>query len=67
MNPGSILDEFEKKLERLNKPIIQKSDLHILAEVIAEKSEKSGQPGFKFPTNEEMLEAIGCVEPNPEV
>ena len=67
MNPGSVLDEFEKKLERLNKPIIQKSDLHKLAEVIAEKGEKSGQPGFKFPTNEEMLEAIGCVEPKPEV
>lgn len=67
MNPGSILEELEKKLERLNKPIIQKSDLHTLAEVIAEKGEKAGQPGFKFPTNDEMLEAIGCVQPNPEV
>ncbi len=59
VNPNSILDEFRGKQKKLNKPIIQKSDLKELAEASAEEAAKSGLPAFKYNTNEEMLAAMG--------
>jgi ferredoxin--NADP+ reductase len=64
VDPASILDEFKAKLDRLNKPVIQKPDLHKLADAVAVKAEKSGLPMYRFPTNEEMLAAMGCFEPH---
>jgi len=59
VNPTSILDEFTAKLDKLNKPIIHKSDLQKLVEVEIMEAEKSGLPAYKFPTNDEMLAAMG--------
>jgi ferredoxin/flavodoxin---NADP+ reductase len=59
VNPGSILDELAIKLKKLNKPIVQKSDLLKLAEAEAIEAAKLGLPAFKFATNDEMLAAMG--------
>jgi hypothetical protein len=45
--------------KKLDKPIIQKSDLKKLAEASAEEAAKSGLPAFKYATNDEMLAAMG--------
>jgi ferredoxin--NADP+ reductase len=63
VNPTSILDEFIAKLDKLNKPIIHKSDLQKLLEVEITEAEKSGLPAYKFPTNDEMLAAMGLKKP----
>lgn len=59
VNPGSILDEFTAKLDKLNKPIIHKSDLQKLIAAEVMEAEKFGLPAYKFPTNDEMLVAMG--------
>jgi len=59
VDPGSILDELIAKLNKLNKPIIQKPDLQKLAEAEAAEAAKLGLPAFKYATNEEMLAAMG--------
>jgi ferredoxin/flavodoxin---NADP+ reductase len=61
VDPGSILDELSVKLKKLNKPIIQKSDLVKLAEAEAIEAAKLGLPAFKFATNDEMLTAMGLI------
>ncbi len=63
VNPTSILDEFTAKLDKLNKPIIRKSNLQKLVEVEVMEAEKSGLPAYKFPTNDEMLAAMGFKKP----
>jgi hypothetical protein len=59
LDPGNILDEFKAKLNKLNKPIIQKSDLQKLVEAEATEAAKLELPEFKFATNDEMLAAMG--------
>ena len=59
VDPGSIMDELTAKLNKLNKPIIQKPDLQKLAEAEAAEAAKLGLPAFKYATNEEMLAAMG--------
>ena len=59
VDPGSILDELTAKLNKLNKPIIQKPDLQKLAEAEAAEAAKLGLPAFKYATNQEMLAAMG--------
>lgn len=63
VDPGSILDEFKTKLSKLDKPIIQKSDLKKLEEAQIEEAEKSGLPAHKYATNDEMLEIMGFKNP----
>jgi ferredoxin--NADP+ reductase len=63
MNPASILDEFTAKMDKLNKPIIHKSDLQKLIEAEVKEAEKSGLPAYKFPTNDEMLVVMGLKKP----
>jgi ferredoxin--NADP+ reductase len=59
VDPKSILDEFIGKQKTFNKPIIQKSNLKMLAEVCAAEAAKLGLPAFKYATNKEMLAAMG--------
>jgi ferredoxin/flavodoxin---NADP+ reductase len=59
VDPGSIMDELTAKLNKLNKPIIQKPDLQKLAEAEAAEAAKLGLPAFKYATNQEMLAAMG--------
>ena len=61
VDPGSVLNELTVKLKKLNKPIIQKSDLSKLAEAEAIEAAKLGLPAFKFATNDEMLAAMGLI------
>jgi len=61
VDPGSVLNELTVKLKKLNKPIIQKSDLSKLAEAEAFEAAKLGLPAFKFATNDEMLAAMGLI------
>jgi ferredoxin/flavodoxin---NADP+ reductase len=63
VNPNSILNEFKDKLDKLDKPIIRKSDLQKLIEAEAKEAEKSGSPAYKFATNDEMLAVIGLKKP----
>jgi ferredoxin--NADP+ reductase len=58
-DPGSVLGEFNEKLGKLNKPVVQKPDLLKLLEVERAEAEKQGLPAFKFGTNAEMLAAMG--------
>jgi hypothetical protein len=59
VTPGTLLDEFTAKLNRLNKPIVRKSDLQKLTEAEAVEAVRLGLPAVKFATNEEMLAAMG--------
>jgi ferredoxin--NADP+ reductase len=59
LDPGTLLDEFTAKLNKLNKPIIRKSDLQKLVEAEANEAVKLGLPEFKYATNDEMLAAMG--------
>jgi ferredoxin--NADP+ reductase len=59
VDPASVLDEFFAKLERLNKPIIRKDDLHKLEEAELTQAEKLDLPAFKYATNDEMLTVMG--------
>jgi ferredoxin--NADP+ reductase len=63
VDPRSILDEFVSKSEKLNKPIIHKSDLQKLAEAEFIEAEKLGLPTFKFASNDEMLTVMGFKNP----
>ncbi|MGC9348321.1 MAG: FAD-dependent oxidoreductase [Anaerolineae bacterium] len=45
-------------LERLDKPIVDKSDALRLMEIEAREAEARDEPGFKFKTNAEMLAAL---------
>jgi hypothetical protein len=54
-----VLGEFNEKLGKLNKPVVQKPDLLKLLEVERAEAEKQGLPAFKFGTNAEMLAAMG--------
>ena len=45
-------------LDRLGKPIVDKSDALRLMEIEAREAEAREQPGFKFRTNVEMLAAL---------
>lgn len=63
MSPTSILDEFTAKMDKLNKPIIHKSDLQKLIEAEVKEAEKSGLPAYKFPNNDEMLVVMGLKKP----
>ena len=63
IDPNSVLNEFTEKLNRLNKPVIQKPDLLKLSEVERAEAIKKGLATFKFGTNEEMLKAIGLKLP----
>jgi ferredoxin/flavodoxin---NADP+ reductase len=58
-DPGSVLGEFNEKLGKLNKPVVQKPDLLKLLEVERAEAEKQGLSAFKFGTNAEMLAAMG--------
>jgi ferredoxin--NADP+ reductase len=59
LDPSAILGEFTAKLNKLNKPIIRKSDLQKLVEADANEAVKLGLPEFKYATNDEMLTAMG--------
>jgi len=61
VDPVSLLDELTAKLKKLNKPIIQKSDLLKLTEAEAIEAAKLGLPAFKFATDDEMLAAMGLI------
>jgi ferredoxin/flavodoxin---NADP+ reductase len=63
LDPASIMDEFKARLEGLEKPVIRKHDVLKLSEVVAQEAERLGIPAFKYPTNEEMLTALGYIEP----
>jgi hypothetical protein len=63
INPNSILDEFKAKLDRLNKPIIHKSDVQKLVEAENSEAQKSGLPAYKYGTNDEMLAVMGFKKP----
>jgi hypothetical protein len=56
------MDEFKARLSKLNKPIIQKSDLQKLSEAEVTETEKAGMPAYKFSTNDEMLVAMGLKQ-----
>jgi ferredoxin--NADP+ reductase len=59
VDPRSIMDELTAKLNKLQKPVIQKSDLQKLAEAEVAEAAKLGLPAYKFATNDEMLAAMG--------
>lgn len=59
LDPSAILGEFTAKLNKLNKPIIRKSDLQKLVEAESNEAIKLGLPEFKYATNDEMLTAMG--------
>ncbi len=63
VDPKAVLDEFEAKLAKLNKPIIQTADVTKLAEAQMAEAEKFGLPAFKYASNDEMLAAIGVKNP----
>ena len=63
VDPSSVLEEFKMRLNKLNKPIVQKPDLKKLAEAQEIEAEKSGMLAYKYATNDEMLETMGFKRP----
>lgn len=63
VDPRAILDEFESKLAKLNKPIIRKADISRLTLAQMAEAEKLGLPAYKYASNDEMLSAIGLKNP----
>ncbi len=55
----SILNELRSKLENLNKPVVQKTDLRKLFVAEQAEAEKSGLPDYKYATNDEMFTVMG--------
>jgi ferredoxin--NADP+ reductase len=63
VDPKSILDDFTGRLEKLNTPVIYKKDLDRLFEAAQAEAEKLGLPAYKYATNDEMLAAMGLINP----
>jgi ferredoxin/flavodoxin---NADP+ reductase len=59
VDPKAIWSEFESKLAKLNKPIIQKADISMLAEAQMAEAEILGMPAYKYASNDEMLTVLG--------
>ncbi len=59
VDPSSVLEVFQARLAKLDKPFIQKPDLQKLGEAMEHEAEKSGLPAYKYATNDEMLEIMG--------
>jgi len=51
------------KMKSLNKPVITKEDIKRLEAIESEETKKRGLEEFKFSSNEEMLQAMGLVQP----
>jgi ferredoxin--NADP+ reductase len=66
VDPGSILTEFKTRLDKLNKPIVHKSDVQKLIEAELTEAEKKDLPAYKFATNDEMLAVMGLKKPITE-
>ncbi len=63
IQPANIrMDDVNKKMRELNKPVITKEDVKRLEAVEAEEARKRGLAEFKFASNEEMLLAMGLME-----
>jgi hypothetical protein len=63
VDPAGMMDEFEARLDRMNKPVIKKDDVRKLAGILVEKAQELSLLAYRFPTNEEMLAAIDRLEP----
>ena len=58
LNPQGILDELEKRLGRLEKPVVHKTDLVRLLDQERCEAQRLGIEEFKFDSNEAMLKAM---------
>ncbi len=56
-----ILDELEKRVNRLGKPVVRKEDLLRLIEKERCEAQRLGLDEFKFDANEDMLRAMGLA------
>jgi ferredoxin--NADP+ reductase len=61
-SPMSAIEALESKLNRLDKPIVSKSDWRKLVEVEQRIAEEQGLEEFKYGSNAEMLEVMGLTE-----
>ncbi len=64
LDPLAVLDEFSARLGKLNKPIIQETNLEKLFAAQLAEAAKTGATAFKYSTNEAMLEAMGMKVPS---
>jgi len=60
-DPNDILEKFQNRLARLEKPIVTKIHLPALVEAEKEEKEKLGLEDYKFKTNEEMLKVMKLI------
>jgi ferredoxin--NADP+ reductase len=60
-DPQHILDELERRLSRLEKPVVHKHDLLQLLEKERCEAQRLGLEEFKFDTNEAMLKAMRLI------
>jgi ferredoxin--NADP+ reductase len=59
LDAGSVLEDVQKLLEKLEKPVITKDHVQRLESVEQAEAERRMLEEFKFGTNEEMLAAMG--------
>ncbi len=52
-------EALKMALSRLDKPVIPKQDVFRLVEIEARKAKDCDEPGFRYTSNREMLEALG--------
>lgn len=60
---AAVLSEFEHEFERFNRLAVCKEDLERLQAAELAEAQRIGVEDFKFATNEEMLAAMGLIQP----
>jgi ferredoxin--NADP+ reductase len=60
-----MLEEFRSRLSQLDKAVVSKEEWARLEAVEVEEAERKGLEEFKFASNEEMMEAIDKISPQP--
>jgi ferredoxin--NADP+ reductase len=59
----AVLDRLAARLQKLDKPVINKGDILRLEAIEAGEAARLGLEEFKFTSNQEMLAAMGMTEP----
>ncbi len=60
------LETFRDRLHSLCHPVVTRDDLNLLLAAEQMRARELGLPAFKFSTNDEMLRAIGLMDPRIE-
>ena len=58
---ATTLEEIDRRMSQIGKPVVRKADLTRLNQIETEKAQELGLEEFKYKSNQEMLRAIGLI------